>query len=70
MAVYRLRHRYHLKRDRVFEAADDADAIRKGRRLAGDSDYALRCGDRCVALLHQDRPPLLVAGRLDRLHRA
>ena len=68
MAIYRLRHRYHRKPDRIFEAADDREALKTGRRHAHGSDYALRCGDRCVALIQQDCPPLLVAADIGRRH--
>lgn len=70
MAVYRLRHRFRLTPDRLFEAPDDDEALRTGSLLARGSDYALRCGDRCVALLHEHGPALLVAARLDRLYPA
>lgn len=70
MAVYRLRDRYQLKPDRVFEAGNDDEALRKGRLLARGSDYALRCADRCVALLHRNGPALLVSASLGNLRPA
>ncbi len=70
MATYRLRHRYHLKPDRIFKAVDDAAALKTGRRYADGSDYAPRCGDRCVALIHYDRPSPLVAGHIGGLYPA
>lgn len=67
MAFYRLRHRYRVRPDQVFEAMNDEEALRKGRLLCRGSDYALRCADRCVALLRHDGPALLVAAHLDNL---
>ncbi|KRB81332.1 hypothetical protein ASE00_15195 [Sphingomonas sp. Root710] len=70
MAVYRLRDRYKLKPDKLFEAGNDEEALRKGRLLARGSDYALRCADRCVALFHRNGAALVVAARLSSLRPA
>ena len=62
MPIYRLRHRYRTEPDREFEAANDVEAIKLARRrYAKHADYALRCGDRCVALLPHDDAALLVS---------
>lgn len=61
MPIYRLRHRYRTEPDREFEAANDVEAIKFARRYAKHDDYALRCGDRCVALLPHDAAALLVS---------
>ena len=61
MPIYRLRHRYRTEPDREFEAANDVEAIKLARRYAKRADYALRCGDRCVALLPHDAAALLVS---------
>ena len=65
MPTYRLRHRYGTEPDREFQAGDDAEALELARTFADGSDYALRCGDRCVALLRHDARVLLVSGLVD-----
>lgn len=65
MPVYRLRHRYRTEPDREFHAADDVEAIEFARRCANGADYALRCGDRCVALLPHNAAALLVSSLCD-----
>lgn len=64
MTLYRLRDRYRAEPDYMFEAADDTEALTLCRRFAKRSDYALRRGERCVALIPHNRPAQMVTGYL------
>lgn len=62
MATYRLRHRYRAEPDRMFEASDDAEALTICSGFARGADYALRRGERCVALIPCDSHARLATG--------
>jgi hypothetical protein len=65
MPRYCLRHRHRTVPNWEFDAVDDVEALQFARRYANGSDYALRCGERCVALLPHDEAAVLVSTLCD-----